>query len=110
MGPSQMMGTFLRVWRQQRVGMTRAQLAIAVSAAGGPGVKVTAGVIRKWESGQPPSSAAHLQALLRVMARKGLAPAETSRFRDLALAAVGDRHYAGLYDDAHMPESLEGPP
>jgi len=93
------MGTFLRVWRQEWVGMTRAQLATAVTAAGGPRVKVTEGVIRKWESGQPPHSTDHLRALLRVMARKGLVPGEIDAFRDLVLAAVGERQYPELYGD-----------
>jgi len=99
MRPSRALGTFLRVWRKEWAGMTRAQLAIAVSGALSGRARVTEEIVRQWEEGQPPKTTAQLEALLAVMLRKGLTPFEIDQVRAAALAAVGDRHYPELYDD-----------
>ena len=91
------MGLFLRTWRAEWVGMTRGQLALALSAH--PGVRITEGVVRAWESGQPPASTAELDALLDVMARHGLTRPEVDDFRRAILAAVCDRQYSDLFPD-----------
>jgi len=95
--PAAAMGLFLRTWRAEWVGMTRGQLALALSAR--PGVRVPEGVVRAWESGQPPASTAEFDALLDVMAHHGLTRPEIDDFRRAILAAVCDRQYADLFPD-----------
>jgi len=102
MGPAQAMGTFLRTWRSEWAGLTRAQLAIALSAATGKGKTIKPGTIREWETGQPPKSTSELESLLQVMRRHGLTIPEVQQFRTAVFAACLDRHYPGLVDDGEF--------
>ena len=107
MGPAQAMGTFLRTWRSEWAGLTRAQLAIALSAATGKGKTIKPGTIREWETGQPPKSTSELESLLQVMRRHGLTIPEVQQFRTAVFAACLDRHHPGLLgqeDLAHSPD------
>ncbi len=94
MRAAQSMGLFLRTWRSEWAGLTRGQLALAVSRAAGRNVAVP--VIRAWEMGQAPGSTEELQALLEVMGRHGLSRPEVEQFRQAVFAACLDRHYEGL--------------
>jgi hypothetical protein len=96
--PAQAMGTFLRVWRQEWAGLSREQLAIAVSARA-PRARVTRYVVRKWEEGQPPHSTAELDALLAVMQRHGITRWEADDFREVVLVACASRQYPELFPD-----------
>lgn len=107
MRPSQAMGLFLRTWRAQWARLSRAQLAIALSAQL-PGRKaVTSDVLRQWEAGQPLADLDELDALCTVMGRRdpakpdlhqyALTPLEVGHFRNSVLAACLDRHYEGLF-------------
>ena len=97
MKPSDAMGLFLRTWRADWAGITRQQLALALSAY--PDVRVTDAVVRHWEQGQPPGSTAEFDALLDVMSRHGLTRPEIDDVRRAILAAVCDRQYADLFPD-----------
>ena len=97
MKPAGVMGLFLRTWRTEWVGMTRGQLALALSAR--QGVRVTDSVVRAWETGQPPATTAEFDALLDVMSRHGLTRPEIDDFRRAILAAVCDRQYSDLFPD-----------
>jgi hypothetical protein len=99
MKPAEAMGTFLRTWRSEWAGLSREQLAIAVSAQCGTRRRVTAPVVRHWEQGQPPASTAEFEALLTVMGRKSLSRPEVDDFRKSVLAALCDRQYTGLFED-----------
>jgi hypothetical protein len=98
MNPSQAMGTFLRVWREEWAGLSREQVAIAVSARA-PRAKVTRYVVRKWEEGQPPHNTAELEALLAVMQRHGITRWEAEDFRQVVLASCASRQYPELFPD-----------
>jgi len=101
------MGIFLRTWRSEWSALTRAQLAIAVSALCPKGQGVTPSIVREWEAGQPPNTTAHLAALLQVMQRKGLSGREVDDFRSVVLSAVACDRYPELFDThgfANHPE------
>ncbi len=98
MGPAKAMGTFVRVWRSEWAGLTRAQLAIALHGVSPKTKGVTSHVIRRWEDGQPPATIERLQALLKVMRSHGLTAQETEQFRQVVFAACADRQYPGLLD------------
>jgi hypothetical protein len=107
MKSAEAMGTFLRTWRSQWAGLSRGQLALAVSARSGKRRPVTAEVVRAWEQGQPPKSTAEFEALLTVMGRKGLTDIEVGQFRRAVFAACLDRHYPELFaaeDFAERPD------
>jgi hypothetical protein len=91
------MGTFLRVWRSEWAGLSRAQLGVAVSAHLPKRKALTTKVIRKWEEGQPPSSTEELEALGKVMRRHGLTNHEVSQYRTAVFAACVDRQYPGVW-------------
>jgi len=93
MGPAQTMGTFLRVWRSEWAGLSRAQLAIALHALSPKTKGVTPRVIRRWEEGQAPATTEELEALLTVMRTHGLSAPEVKQFRTAVFAACLDRHY-----------------
>lgn len=99
MNPSRVMGTFIRTWREQWAGLTRAQLALAVSTVGEPRLPVASHVVAAWERGQPPKTTAELTALLQVMRRHGLQEPELAEFRSVALAACAGRQYAELFPE-----------
>ena len=100
MKPAAAMALFVRTWRAKWVGMTRGQLALALSAH--PGVRVTEEVVRAWESGQPPGSTAEFDALLDVMGHHGLTRPEIDDVRRAILAAVCDRQYSDLFPDDYF--------
>ena len=109
MRPAQAMGTFLKVWRSEWAGLSRAQLAIAVSAWLTNGKRVKPGVVRWWEDGQPPGSTEELEALLQVMRTHGLTFPEVSQFRTAVFAACLDRQYPGLNcDDCREAQAIDG--
>jgi len=99
------MATFLRAWRSQRAGLSRAQLATALHAVSPKAKGVTRHIIREWEAGQPPATTEELEALLTVMRRHGLSEASVERFRQTVLAACLARRYRGLDQatDAGLP-------
>jgi uncharacterized protein (DUF2267 family) len=96
MEPSSAMGTFLRVWRAEWAGLSRAQVAVALSA--GAKMPVATHVVRHWEQGQPPGSTRELEALLEVMQGHGLQPREAGQFRQAVFAACVDRQYPELFE------------
>jgi hypothetical protein len=98
MGPAQAMGTFLRVWRAEWAGLSRAQLAIVVGAASPKAKKVTPKVIRRWEEGQPPKTTEELEALCAVMGRHGVSRLEVQQFRQAVFAACVDRPYPEVFE------------
>ncbi len=98
MNPSLTLGTFLRYWRSEWAGLSRAQLALGVDAQYRHGRKhVTQAVVRAWEKGQPPADTEELDALLAVMRRHGLTEPEVSSVRRAVFAACLDRHYPELF-------------
>lgn len=117
MGPSQAMGTFLRIWRSEWAGLSRAQLAIALHGVSSRAKGVTPRVIRRWEEGQPPGTVAELDALTEVMGRHGLVQWEVDDFRQAVFAACVDRQYPGMLatedfafrDDVEEVASQDGP-
>ncbi len=105
--PAMAMGTFLRVWRSEWVGLSRAQLATAVQRHINGRKRVTSGVIRWWEAGQPPSSTEELEALCLVMRAHELSAPEVEQFRSIVFAACANRQYPELFEDddfAHSPQ------
>lgn len=105
--PATAMGTFLRVWRSEWAQLSRAQLANAVQRHLTGDRRVTTGVVRWWEAGQPPGSTEELQALLAVMRSHGLTDAEVDQFRQATFAACLDRHYPGLLSYSDISQSPE---
>lgn len=98
MQPSSALGTFLRYWRSEWAGLSRAQLALAVAAqCTGKRKRVTGEVVRAWERGQPPASTEELDALLAVMRRHGLSEPEAGHVRRAVFAACLHRHYPELF-------------
>ena len=104
MTSSQAMGTFLRIWRSEWAGLSRAQLAVAVSSSIASGKTVTPRIVRLWEDGQPPDSTEELEALLRVMGRRGLTTAEVTDFREAVFAACVDRQFPGVLHEGGFAE------
>ena len=104
MSPATAMGTFLRVWRSEWAGLSRAQLGVAVSAQLPKRKALTTKVIRKWEEGQPPSSTEELDALGKVMRRHGLTRPEVEDFRRAVFAACVDRQYPELWGGAEFAQ------
>ena len=110
MGPTKAMGTFLRVWRSEWAGLSRAQLAIAVSAQMANAKAVTSRAVRWWEEGNPPGSTEEFEGLCKVMRRNGLTHPEVEDFRKAVFAACLDRQYPELFphaDLAHRPDVNE---
>ena len=97
MGAAEAMGTFVKVWRSEWAGLSRAQLAIAVSACLPKRKAVTPRVVLYWEEGHPPGSTEELEALCDVMQRNYLLPAEVEDFRRAVFAACLDRQYPELF-------------
>ncbi len=96
--PAMAMGTFLRVWRSEWAGLSRAQLATAVQRHVNGRKRVTSGVIRWWEAGQPPASTEELEALCLVMRAHELTAPEVEQFRSVVFAACANRQYPELFD------------
>ncbi|MGI5817324.1 MAG: hypothetical protein ACOX9R_04430 [Armatimonadota bacterium] len=106
MNPSRALGTFLRRWRWEWAGLSRAQLALAVDAMCGH-ERVTEAVVRAWEKGQPPASTEELDGLLAVMRRHDMSEPEIGYVRRAVFAAVLDRHYPDLFiaeEFAQLPD------
>jgi hypothetical protein len=97
MNPASAMGTFVRIWRSEWAGLSRAQLALAVSSQLSPRQAVTMKVIRRWEEGQPPNSTEELESLCKVMRRNALSQPEVEQFRKAVFAACLDRQYPELF-------------
>jgi hypothetical protein len=97
MRPSQAVGLFVKTWRAEWAGLSRAQLSLLVSRRLTKPLKP--GVTRAWEEGQPPGSVEELDALCLAMRLRTLSQPGVGQFRDAALAACLDRHYAGLFLD-----------
>lgn len=103
MKPSGALGTFLRYWRSEWTGLSRAQLALAV-AAQCRRKRVTAAMVREWEEGQPPADTEELNGLLTVMRRHGLSEPEIGHVRRAIFAACLDRHYPELFSAEDFAE------
>lgn len=99
MGPARAMGTFLRTWRSEWARLSRAQLAVGLSALCGKRKTVTADIVREWEDGQPPKSTAELDAVTEVMRRHGLSAPELEQFRQAVFAVCAARQYPELFAD-----------
>ncbi len=99
MGPARAMGTFLRTWRAEWARLSRARLALALSAPCGKRKRVTADIIREWEDGQPPKTSSELDALTKVMGRHGLSAPEVTQFRQAVFGACAARQYPELFGD-----------
>jgi len=95
-GPSRSMGTFLRTWRTEWAGLSRAQVAIAVNARLPRDKQIPQDRFRRWEEGQPPKTTDELEALCEVMGTHGLAAVELEQFREAVFRACADRQYPGL--------------
>jgi hypothetical protein len=110
MGPTETMGLFLRTWRKEWAGLSRAHLALAVSAQCEcqNGKRIASAVVRKWERGQPPETTEELAALTLVMRRHGLQASEVEHFRQAVFAACVARQYPSLLeqDDLVYREDL----
>ena len=107
MGPTQAMGAFLRTWRAEWAGLSRAQLALAVSRHCPKRRGVTAAVIRVWEAGQVPVTSAELAALCSVMEQRGLLPLELDDFRQHVFGACVEGQYPELFpgdETIHRPD------
>lgn len=98
--PAAVMGTFLRTWRAEWTGLSRAQLAIAVNAKRRSGRRLSEDRMRRWEEGQPPKSTAELEALCEVMGERGLFPLEIKQFQQAVFAACADRQFPELFTNA----------
>jgi hypothetical protein len=91
------MGCFLRVWRREWAGLSREQVALAVTGLGHGTPRITRHAVQAWEEGQPPHSAAELDALLALMRRHGLTEGEGEDFRRTVFAACLSRQYPELF-------------
>jgi hypothetical protein len=100
-------GVFLRQWRSEWAGLSRARLAQAVTTTCGGGKPVTAATVREWEQGQPPRTTEELKALLAVMGANGLLPVEVAQFRDALFADLARRQYPELFDDTDPAGSAD---
>lgn len=100
--PAKAMGTFLRTWRVEWAGLTRAQLATAVAAHCGSRHRVTPRVILGWEDGQPPQDSEELNALLLVMRAHGLEAFEARQFREAVFAACADRRFPEFFEGERL--------
>jgi Helix-turn-helix domain len=101
------MGRFIRVWRREWAGLSREQLAIAVSGLCRGRPRVSRHGVQAWEEGQPPHSTEELEALLTVMGRHGLNEEEAEDFRRTVFAACASRQYPELFLDdgiAYRPD------
>lgn len=107
MKPSQATGLFLTTWRAEWAHLSRAQLALLVCSQLHKPAAVTAAIVRKWETGQPPKDLEELEALCQVMRRHGLLESEVGHFRDAVFAACLDRHYEGLFVEDVLPPTAE---
>lgn len=97
MNPAGAMGTFIRTWRAEWAGLSRARVAIAVNGVNGKGRRVSEETVRRWEEGQPPKSTEELKALCAVMRKHGLFPLELKQFRQAVFAACADRQFPELF-------------
>ena len=102
MNPARAMGTFLRTWRSEWAGLSRAQLATAISALCPSGKRVTPFIIQEWEAGQPPKSTAELEGLCAVMLRNGLVEPEIADY--VSNRPAGDVVAVGLVE----PDFISG--
>lgn len=93
------MGTFIRTWRAEWAGLSRAQLAIAVNGNLSRPRRISGGTVQRWEEGQPPKSTEELEALCGVMRKHGLIPLELKQFRQAVFAACADRQFPELFPD-----------
>jgi len=94
-----LMGRFIRVCRQDWAGLTRAQLAIAVTHLCRGKERVTPAIVEAWEKGQPPRTSEELVALTTVLSRHCLGSREATDFWRAVYRACAERQY---------PELLEG--
>jgi len=101
--PARVMGVFLRTWRAEWAGLSRAVLAGAVGSQC-PGETVTGDMAYAWERGQPPRTTAQLLALERVMRKHGLTEGHVRQFREVVLAACGAWRYEGLCEDVSFAD------
>jgi len=103
--PAQTMALFLRTWRAEWASLSRAQLALALSAQCEcqNGKRIAPAVVRKWERGQPPETGEELAALTLVMRRHGLQASEVEQFRQTVFGACVARQYPGLLEQEDLP-------
>lgn len=96
MDPAAEWGLFIREWREGWAGLTRPQLASALSQHTRRPIRPH--VVRAWESGQPPGSDDELSALRVVMRARGLAESEVGTVERAICGALVARHYPSLPD------------
>ncbi len=104
MGPTRAMGTFLRVWRSEWLGISREQLAALVRGVSPKARGVTRAVVRSWEAGQPPAGTGELEALLQTMRRHRLSQPGFDQSRLAIYAACLDRRYPEEFECAEFAE------
>lgn len=102
--PARAMGWFLRTWREEWAGLSRAQVAAAMSAHCTQREHTTVHMVRQWERGQPPHSSEQLVALLGLVTRHGLPPRLVEQLREVAYAACAALHYPELLDTERLLE------
>lgn len=85
-------GLFVRAWREDWAHLSRGQLSLALGARLGRPVRPH--VVRAWEEGQAPATGEELQALLDLLADRGLVASELAAVRRAACGALVARQYA----------------
>jgi hypothetical protein len=105
--PARTMGWFLRTWREDWAHLSRAQLALAISAHAPGRERTTPDMVRQWERGQPPHSSQQLTALLDAMARHGVPEDVMRRFLITTFAACAGHQYADLLGRAGLLERTD---
>jgi len=105
--PSLEMGAFIRVWRRELAGLSREQLARAITLPGGPCRTVTAATVRHWEEGQPPQTSEELEALLTTMGRHGLSVGDLAEVKRSVFAALCDRQYPAMFERGSLSDRLD---
>lgn len=90
MGPSELLGEFIRAWREDWAKVSRVRLADDLGDRSQPRLRVTHHMVREWESGQYPQPYPLVHALCAWMADTGLSEPETKAFRaTVDLAVLG---------------------
>jgi hypothetical protein len=99
--PANAMGTFIRTWRAEWAGLSRAQLAIAVNGRLRGARRISGGTVQRWEEGQPPKSTEEFEALCALIQSCPLPERTPLDFRRAVFAACAARQY---------PDMLAGEP
>jgi len=101
------MGTFIRTWRAEWAGLSRAQVAIAANGKLGRSRHISGETVRRWEEGQPPKSAEELRALCVLIQSCPLPERTLLDFRRTVFAACAVRQYPDILTGKPLAERVD---